>query len=185
MDNLMVDLETMGNGSNAAIIAIGACFFDLDTGEVGHSFYQSIQLDSAVEKGLAMDPATVTWWMSQSNEARAIFKEKGTTLDKALARFIRFARQSHLKVWGNGSSFDNVILRNALNTCGMAIPWNFWNDRDVRTMVELGRSILDFDPKRDMPFEGVRHHALDDAKHQARYVSEIYQRLKSGADSPV
>lgn len=28
MKNLMIDLETMGNSSNAAIVAIGACFFE-------------------------------------------------------------------------------------------------------------------------------------------------------------
>ncbi|MEL5347214.1 3'-5' exoribonuclease, partial [Serratia nevei] len=51
--------------------------------------------------------------------------------------------------------------------------------RDVRTIVELGREV-DFDPKRDMPFDGQRHNALADAIHQAKYVSAIYQRLFSG-----
>lgn len=29
MKNLMIDLETMGNSSNAAIVSIGACFSSL------------------------------------------------------------------------------------------------------------------------------------------------------------
>ncbi|EQA7358075.1 3'-5' exonuclease [Enterobacter hormaechei] len=49
-------------------------------------------------------------------------------------------------------------------------------DRDVRTVVEMGKAIS-FDPKRDMPFEGTRHSALDDAIHQAKYVSAIWQKL--------
>ncbi|EPP20563.1 ATP-dependent 26S proteasome regulatory subunit [Vibrio fluvialis I21563] len=48
-------------------------------------------------------------------------------------------------------------------------------------MVDLGKSLLDFDPKRDMPFEGIRHDALSDAIHQAKYVSAIYQRLAEKA----
>ncbi|EBO5570485.1 3'-5' exoribonuclease, partial [Salmonella enterica] len=52
----------------------------------------------------------------------------------------------------------------------------WWNDRDVRTIVELGKAI-GFDPKRDMPFEGTRHNALDDAIHQAKYVSAIWKKL--------
>lgn len=42
--------------------------------------------------------------------------------------------------------------------------------------VELGRAI-GINPRRDIPFEGDRHNALADAKHQAKYVSAIWQRL--------
>ncbi|EMF5685335.1 3'-5' exoribonuclease, partial [Escherichia coli] len=43
-------------------------------------------------------------------------------------------------------------------------------------IVTLGRSI-GFDPKMDMPFDGERHNALADARHQAKYVSAIWQKL--------
>lgn len=59
---------------------------------------------------------------------------------------------------------------------GQPVPWQWWNDRDVRTIVELGKAI-GFDPKRDMPFKGTRHNALDDAIHQAKYVSAIWKKL--------
>lgn len=35
MDNVMLDLETMGNGPEAAIVAIGAVEFDLKSGAIG------------------------------------------------------------------------------------------------------------------------------------------------------
>lgn len=82
----------------------------------------------------------------------------------------------YLKVWGNGATFDNVILRGAYARTGHLCPWAFWNDHDVRTIVTLGRA-TGFDPKLDMPFDGVMHNALDDARHQAKYVSAIWQRL--------
>ena len=37
--------------------------------------------------------------------------------------------------------------------------------------------------KRDLPFEGTPHFALDDAKYQARYVGAIYQKLKGAISS--
>lgn len=46
----------------------------------------------------------------------------------------------------------------------------------MRTMVLLGKQ-LGFDPKRDMPFDGVAHNALDDARHQVKYLSAIWQQL--------
>lgn len=38
MRNIMIDLETMGNGSNAAIVSIGAVLFDPFTYELALSF---------------------------------------------------------------------------------------------------------------------------------------------------
>lgn len=82
----------------------------------------------------------------------------------------------YMKVWGNGATFDNVILRGAYERAGRICPWEFWNDHDVRTIVTLGRSV-GFDPKRDMPFIGDVHNALADARHQAKYVSAIWQKI--------
>ncbi len=81
-----------------------------------------------------------------------------------------------MKVWGNGATFDNVILRGAYERAGRICPWEFWNDHDVRTIVTLGSSV-GFDPKRDMPFIGDVHNALADARHQAKYVSAIWQKI--------
>ncbi|MCG6265347.1 3'-5' exoribonuclease [Vibrio vulnificus] len=181
MKNLMIDLETMGNSSNAAIVAIGACFFEPSTGEIGAKFSRIISLESSQQFG-RIDASTVLWWMKQSGEAREVLNSpEGVHIKQALHDFRQFTNDglSQPLVWGNGSSFDCVILKNTIIQClgEQYVPWQFWNERDVRTMVDLGKKLLGFDPKRDMPFEGVRHDALSDAVHQAKYVSAIYQRL--------
>ena len=38
--DLMLDLETLGTFMNAPIITVGACFFDIRTGEIGETFYR-------------------------------------------------------------------------------------------------------------------------------------------------
>lgn len=179
MNNVMLDIETMGNTSNAAIIAIGACYFDPATGEIGETFYSKVNLESSVFAGAKMDPSTVLWWLQQNEGARAEFKgnEKEPHINIVLSQFSAFLAQSNnAMVWGNGIAFDNVIVKAAYDNAMLPPPWKFWNERDVRTMVDLGQQ-LGFDPKRDMPFEGDRHNALADAIHQARYVSAIWQRL--------
>lgn len=70
-----------------------------------------------------------------------------------------------------------MILRNAFESTGVPVPWKFWHELHVRTVVELGRYILGYEPKRNMPFDGVVHNALADAQHQLRYVSAIIYRL--------
>lgn len=51
MKHVMLDLETMGSGPRAAIVAIGACCFEPETGRIGETFYQAIDLESSVDLG--------------------------------------------------------------------------------------------------------------------------------------
>lgn len=184
--HVMVDLETMGKKNNAPIVAIGAVVFDPATGSIGESFYKVVCLESSVNWGAVIDPSTVIWWLKQSSEARsASVNDDAIPLQDALLQFREFFSDNvaggskKAQVWGNGASFDNSILRSSYDCIAEDYPWEYWNDRDVRTMVELGQAIS-FDPKTTIPFEGSRHNALADAIHQARYVSAIWQRIIAG-----
>lgn len=184
--HVMVDLETMGKKHNAPIVAIGAVVFDPATGSIGESFYKVVCLESSVNWGAVIDPSTVIWWLKQSSEARsASVNDDAIPLQDALLQFREFVSDNvaggskKAQVWGNGASFDNSILRSSYDCIAEDYPWEYWNDRDVRTMVELGQAIS-FDPKTTIPFEGSRHNALADAIHQARYVSAIWQRIIAG-----
>lgn len=184
--HVMVDLETMGKKNNAPIVAIGAVVFDPATGSIGESFYKVVCLESSVNWGAVIDPSTVIWWLKQSSEARsAIVNDDAIPLQDALLQFREFVSDNvaggskKAQVWGNGASFDNSILRSSYDCIAEDYPWEYWNDRDVRTMVELGQAIS-FNPKTTIPFEGSRHNALADAIHQARYVSAIWQRIIAG-----
>ena len=177
----MLDIETLGNSSNAAIVQIAACFFDIETGDIGAEFDILVDIQDSAAYG-AIDPSTIKWWFGQSEQAQKVITDGFTQLEHALHEFKDFLygdeeSTSKIQVWGNGSGFDNVILANAYKALKMPVPWKHWNDRDVRTIVELGRSIKNVDPKKYMPFDGTPHNALDDAKHQAKYVSEIYRAL--------
>ena len=184
--HVMVDLETMGKKHNAPIVAIGAVVFDPATGSIGESFYKVVCLESSVNWGAVIDPSTVIWWLKQSSEARsAIVNDDAIPLQDALLQFREFVSDNvtggskKAQVWGNGASFDNSILRSSYDCIAEDYPWEYWNDRDVRTMVELGHAI-NYEPQKAIPFEGERHNALADAIHQARYVSAIWQRLIEG-----
>ncbi|WEE18628.1 3'-5' exoribonuclease [Citrobacter koseri] len=182
MNHLMIDLETMGNKPNAPIVSIGAVIFDPSTGELGPDFYRVVSLKSSVDGGAVPDADTIMWWMQQSEGARAAIcdKESAVNLVTALSDLNCFIRDNtdpdRVQVWGNGATFDNVILRTSYEREYIPCLWKFWNDRDVRTIVELGRAI-GFNPRRDIPFEGDMHNALADARHQAKYVSAIWRQI--------
>ncbi|EPI8950548.1 3'-5' exoribonuclease domain-containing protein [Escherichia coli] len=176
-DHLMIDLETMGKNPNAPIISIGAIFFDPQTGDMGPEFSKTIDLETA---GGVIDRDTIKWWLKQSREAQSAIMTDEIPLDDALLQLREFIDENSgeffVQVWGNGANFDNTILRRSYERQGIPCPWRYYNDRDVRTIVELGKAI-DFDARTAIPFEGERHNALDDARYQAKYVSAIWQKL--------
>ncbi|EON7937513.1 3'-5' exoribonuclease, partial [Escherichia coli] len=175
--HLSVDLETMGTNPDAPINSIGGKFFDPATGEMGPEFSKAIDLETS---GGIIDRKTIKWWAKQSREAQSAIFTDEISLDVALRLFIEFIEKNSggcfVQVWGNGANFDNVILRRSYERQGIPCPWLYYNDRDVRTIVELGNAI-GFDVRMAIPFEGVPHNALDDARHQAKQVSAIWQKL--------
>ena len=183
-DHLMIDLETMGKNPDAPIISIGAIFFDPQTGDMGPEFSKTIDLETA---GGVIDRDVIKRWLKQSREAQSAIMTDEIPLDDALLQLREFIDENSgeffVQVWGNGANFDNTILRRSYERQGIPCPWRYYNDRDVRTIVELGKAI-DFDARTAIPFEGERHNALDDARYQAKYVSVIWQKLiPSQADS--
>lgn len=167
MNEVMLDLETMGQRPNAAIIAIGAVEFDRYLKTLGSTFYQTIDLQSAVALGGVIDPSTVMWWMQQNDKARGAFKEPGANMASALMAFSIWlagrCSPGSVRIWGCGSDFDNVILASAYQNCNLEVPWKFWNNRCYRTIKAMH-------PDIKMERSGTYHNALDDAVSQTTHL---------------
>lgn len=179
--HVMLDLETLGVRSSAVIAAIGAVEFDPQSDRLGEQFYVTVNIQSCIDYGLTMDVSTILWWMDQSEDARKSTFVQECTLPNALDTFHRYLLGAaaaadlvgtHVKIWGNGSDFDNVILANAYLSIKERAPWRFSNNRCFRTLKNLGPN-----PKNVPMRTGVHHNALDDALFQARYAQKLIQHF--------
>lgn len=179
-NNGMLDLETLGNNKQSPLIQLAMVMFDPLTGETGKEFKETIDFDDAVKHGIVTG-STIKWWMRQSDDARASVTTDNTVgLAEALTKFSAFLSDIPFRdrtLWGNGSSFDCSILENAYEATGLKKPWSYSGDADVRTVVNIGRLLTPFDRKTEQEFIGTPHDALDDCKHQIRYVSAILRDL--------
>lgn len=179
--DVMIDLETLGTENNAPILSIGACVFDIESGEIQDKFYCILGWDNAMgrQPGRVACDRTVAWWGRQSADAREEFDVPAhwSEIDQVLIWLSEFI-PSDARVWSNGANFDIEILDHAYKQCGLGVPWRFWHIRDVRTVVDLWEA-AGFGQRKDFDrTEGnTAHHALDDALHQARYISQMYQNL--------
>lgn len=171
----MLDLETMGNKSNSAILSIGAVEFNIETGETGKEFYERINLQSCLDKGLIVNASTIYWWLQQNEKARKEVSMGGEDLASVLSRLQMFMNTlGNFQIWGNGVRFDVGILEDAYVACGyQEMPWNFRNERDVRTLVSFFPYI-----KEHHPFQGVEHNPIDDCKYQIAYCHAIWNNIR-------
>jgi len=167
--DVMVDLETTGQAAGCPILSIGAVAFNHRQMALGPDLYCEIALSSCHAVGLVSDPRTLDWWGQQSVEARQVLDttEDGLLLVDGLEFFQEYLQDldpslGSVRVWGNGSDFDNAILSAAYTKLGRATPWKFWNNKCFRTLKGLVPGI------KSARF-GLHHHALDDAVHQAQH----------------
>ena len=181
--HLMIDIEAFGKKADSPVVSIGAVFFDPSTGNTGSEFYKVISLESAMASGGVPDASTIIFWLKASPEARSeLVMDDAIPLDDALLQLNEFIAENaangaeSVQVWGNGATYDNVLLEASYDRTGIPCPWKFWNNRDVRTIVELGKAV-GCKPRYEIPFEGEPHKAISDALHQVKYVSAIWQRL--------
>lgn len=175
MRNVMIDIETMGTGPNAAICSIGACRFDPEKGEIGETFHEHVTLKDQARK---MDADTVLWWLQQGKAAQEALTEGQTEshlLHQVLLWLHDFVHEvEDTVIWAKPPSFDVHILENAFcNDSMLDTPWHWRNVRCVRTLEKSLGHLVEADN-----FDGVAHNALDDAVNQARRVCALFNAVQ-------
>lgn len=169
---VMLDIETLGTDPGATICSVGAVAFD-ETG-LGAEFHESISLQSCEQLGLEIDADTLEWWLDQDAEPRQVL-QGGAHIEIVLDRFSQWLDEQGVEeIWANSPSFDCVLLEAAYDLACRDVPWEYWQQRDMRTLSELPVAA-------DVEQQGTEHDALDDARYQARVVAETLDRVEEFA----
>ncbi len=166
MKRVMLDIETMGNGPQSAIVSIGAADFDS-----ARTFYTNVDLQSCIDAGLKVDGSTIAWWLVQSVEARG----DALPVREALQKFSEWLgavtwentdgsptfKPVECELWAYPASFDLVIVENALRACKLQVPWHYRSPRCLRTLAAVSGV--------QKPCE-TPHEACRDAQMQVQWV---------------
>jgi hypothetical protein len=193
----MLDLECAHSDSfKPVIMEIGAVNFNIDTGEELSSFSTLINFESCVEKGLEANAETMEFLHGNITLAATLEKSKASpvTIVKALTNFTNWIKECQFNnprmtprpevlVWGNGSVADNVWIKSAYRACGMGnkIPWMYYGDRCVRTVVQECFDVTGRNYMREEKRVGTVHVAMDDCRHQVRCLVKARNELAGRA----
>ncbi len=178
--HVMVDIETMSTSPRSAIASIGAVIFDPNGDNIDDmpTFYQAIDLASNEKAGRHFSGSTIAWWLKQEEGARAALLTDVLPLHTALTKFQQWLTKNQpIICWANSPSFDCVILKDAFSDFSMHWQFNYWEERDVRTIKDAAYPNGDC-PKIQL---GVAHGALDDSMSQALTVQRCHSALRAGS----
>lgn len=176
--DIMIDLETLDVLPSATILTIGAVKFDPFGQDVSEpemeKFYVKVDIDSCDRLGCTVSQATLEWWGNQSQAAQDEAFDPNGRIDivDAMNRLYKFCWGAK-RVWSHGAGFDIIICENLFRKMGKAIPWQFWEVRDTRTLFDIG-----INPNRPPV---LKHHALEDAWNQAVGVQNVYRTIRSAS----
>lgn len=196
----MVDIETLSSASNAAIISIGACMFDMTKGadyaDPEDSFIVGIDPEfyTTICPGeFDISARTVKWWSQQSPGARESLRiNLMPNLKDALEAFGKWLgdmgflkdntpyEKGAARVWAMPSQFDLVILRNAAKyVYGSTndVPWHYRQETDARTYMwtfgDIEAKAQQGRKTNGMLAGLIKHRADHDAVRQARVIQYI------------
>jgi oligoribonuclease (3'-5' exoribonuclease) len=170
-DNVMIDLETLSEAPNAAIVSIGAVVFNMHDTET-ENFYINIDPRDSKQYEMDISQSTIDWWRKQNPEATRAWIKNGVPVLEAAESFVHFLQKYTVKkdvtIWANGIDFDLPIIKNLLRVTKNELQWYYWNQMDCRTIFKLAN----FDTKTAKRV-GKYHNALDDCHNQLRWLKEI------------
>lgn len=174
----MIDLETLDVTPTATVLTIGAVRFDPFGNELSNpdckKFYVRVDIDSCDRLGCSVSQATLDWWSKQSKAAQEEAFDPNGRIDivDAMNQLYKFCWGAK-RVWSHGAGFDIIICENLFHKIGKAVPWQFWEVRDTRTLFDIG-----IDPRRPPV---LKHHALEDAWNQAVGVQNVINTLRTSS----
>lgn len=169
MNNVMVDIETLGIRPTSIFLSLAAVQFDLETGKTGRIFTSNISLESAVRAGRTFDASTLKWWMEQDDKARKAMFNSPNGLEDVLVEFSEFLHHiPYPKLWGNSALFDLGIVGDAYDKVNVPRPWSYQNECCYRTVVKLFPDIT-------IPSNKNIHHPLADCMWQIERLCKVWK----------
>jgi 3' exoribonuclease, RNase T-like len=175
-DHMMIDLETLGTSTNAMVVTVAAVVFNVDPAgiEFGPGIDMSVDIERAAKDGAVINVDTVTWWLTQSEEAREALVAKLVKGDLETAVLhelsLLYAEYTHplTQVWSLPAAFDLRLLREMAARHDMALPWPHWQERCLRTAAAMHPRGKELRVKPELA-----HDAMSDAVAQARWLGRL------------
>ena len=167
----MIDIEGLATTPDTLILTIGAQLFDPLRREDlvdAQSYYARVDFES--QENRRIDDNTLEWWSTQHPDSKnEAFAEDGRIPLKQSLEELGKKIWHCKRVWMNGPTYDATILEHAYKSLNMALPWQYYQIRDCRTVYGLCP---------DLDKYPASHHAVEDCRRQIYLLWDTLEFLK-------
>jgi hypothetical protein len=145
---ISVDIESLALGPRPVITQIAMLGYDLQEDELlenRHVQFYPIEPQQQIIPPRRISADTLSWWMTQPDEAREKFKYSTETDFEDLAARLRnlvhvFNQltdngKANYELVAKGPQFDIVAIETLLEEVGLTVPWAYDRVVDLRTML--------------------------------------------------
>lgn len=193
MRGLMIDVETLATTPDAIVTQVAAVGFDLKTGTLtDHSYRSGFSVEEQLDLGRKFSDAAFLWLLDQKQAtldsiANTIQANQSVDLRTKmlnLSQYIHSCQHEDVtEVWMRGVSFDAPILESLWGWFDIAVPWKYYQLRDLRTFCDLVGVKKD-DVKVDIEFvPEAPHSALYDCHWQISQYKACLDKIESTTGS--
>lgn len=202
MKDVMIDIETLSvHPSNAVVLSVGACWFDIGIDGVGpdgkllpepligDKFERVLDVRSQLFMGRQVDKSTMEFWAGQQKNnpsaVASILTATPAEVTRAMLDLRAFLQPSTPataeRIWTHGVVFDIGNLTTLFEQATeIALPWKYNAVRDVRTIVYHWPEKRKVTMPTDEPAPAqalIQHSALHDCIAQ---VTHLWSRWPNG-----
>lgn len=178
---IMIDLETVSNDPDAGILSMAFVPFSINEEKLPTDdiLYRVIDLASCYMSGMNMIGCQ-EFWVGQDPKAKAAILNapEKVSIQSASADAFGFlsalAENYDLVMWCRGLDYDIPKLEYCFRRfVEKPLPYKYSHKHDVRTCLHDF-----FINESDYEFEGIKHHSVDDCRHDIKMVQAAYRVRK-------
>lgn len=184
--HVSLDIEACGE----VLLSLGAVEFDPRSGRVTTlaleanmgEFYGVPSIEGQLARGLKIDAGAWRWLLEQPDAARMTIAKDAAPAEVVLSNFCAwYARRADAWCWAYPTSFDLPVIERACRAFGIRPPWKWTKTLDGRTLWRLACQMDPSLEKIEKEANPSPHHALEDAKAQARWFAKYLVPIVGGA----
>lgn len=168
---VMIDIESSSSRPNAQILCISAVQFnefDITPNYLNYPILDIlVNIDEQKERDVQQE--VIDWWAKRDKKVKdKIFGDKNRiSVDSSLDQLTKFIWGSE-RIWCQGTSFDIPILTNIYEERNKPLPWQYWQVKDVRTIIGLAE-------KENIE---ATHDSIEDCFKQIIQLQQVLKKLE-------
>jgi len=165
--HVMIDIETLDTRPTAVIASMAVVRFALAKGVLTERMW-NVALQPQLDAGRTISAATLQWWFDREKAVQeSTFLQAAMSPIGVLSELDEILKKDDL-LWGNGATFDNVLIKHFAENFDRRLRHKYYNDRCFRTLAAT------FDPQKELRPDNLhKHDALADCQNQAQWFVNI------------